>query len=419
MLENEEKTLLDAMAADLGKPAFEGWMTDVGVLISEFKHMRSALAGHLRPERVQLPLFMRPGKAQIVQEPLGVILVMSPWNYPINLAVSPLAAALAAGNAAVLKPSELSPATSEALALLLPRYVDPEATQVVTGGQDVATELLAHPFDHIVFTGSSSVGKIVMKAAAANLTPVTLELGGKSPAIIDPSADLEVAARRIAQGKVLNAGQTCIAPDHIYVPRTSMNEFLEHLGNAFAAMVPDRRAGNYTRIVSRRHFDRLVAMIPKDGVVFGGEYDTDSLTIAPTIVVDPDPESPLMTEEIFGPLLPVVGVGDVDDAIDAINAQPKPLALYVFGTDEAAIDRVIRRTSSAAVGVNQTMYHAGAPRLPFGGVGNSGTGRYRGMSGVDRLSNPKSVLRRGMSPDPGLAYPPYGPIARRVLRRLI
>jgi aldehyde dehydrogenase (NAD+) len=421
MLEKEERTLLDAMHEDLGKPRFEGWATDIGVLVTEFEHIRKRLPRYLRADRVKVPLFMQPSRAEIHLEPLGVVLILSPWNYPVNLALSPLAAAVAAGNAAVVKPSEISGFTSSALADLLPRYVDDEAIQVVTGGPDAAESLLAQRFDHIVFTGSPRIGSSVMKAAADTLTPVTLELGGKSPVIIDDAAQLEVAARRVALGKLLNAGQTCIAPDYVLATERTRDRFVDHLIDAIDAMLGNdpERSVEYGRIVSDRHWNRLVDLIPDDGIVAGGSGDQATRYLQPTVVLDPDPDSRLMTEEIFGPILPIVTVRDLDEAISFVEQRPKPLVLYLFTEDDDVVDRVNHSLSSGALSVNQTMFHAAIPELPFGGVGNSGMGRYRGLTGIRTLSNPKSVLRAKTSPDLGAAYPPRGRIAQRVMRRFL
>lgn len=421
LLRKEERALLDAMQEDLGKPRFEGWTTDIGVLITEFEYIRKRLNRYLRSERVRVPLVMQPGRAEIQLEPLGVVLVISPWNYPVNLSLSPMAAALAAGNAAVLKPSEISRFTASALADLLPLYVDDEAVQVVTGGREVAEELLGQRFDHIVFTGSPNVGSMVMKAASEHLTPVTLELGGKSPTIVDDSADLATSARRIALGKLLNAGQTCIAPDYVLVTERSRDRLVDELVTAIGDMLGTDPASSteYGRIVSDRHWSRLVDLIPDTGVVHGGGAAQVTRYIEPTIVVDPPPDSPVMSEEIFGPILPIVTIADIDAAISFVTARPKPLVLYLFAEDDAVIESVRKRTSSGAMSINQTMFHAAIPELPFGGVGTSGMGRYRGLTGVSALSNPKSILTAKTSPDPSLAYPPRGPLARRIIRRLI
>jgi aldehyde dehydrogenase (NAD+) len=424
MLVEEESALTRAMRSDLGKPAFEGWATDLGIVGREIRHIRKHLGRHLRARRVRMPLLATPGRAEIRLEPLGVVLVLAPWNYPVNLAVSPLAAALAAGNTAIVKPSEHAPATSEALATLVPRHVDDQAVAVVQGGADVAEALLRERFDHIFYTGGGAVGRSVMAAAAAHLTPVTLELGGKSPAIVDASADLEVTARRIVQGKLINAGQTCIAPDHVLVSHARRDELVEAIVASIERMYGSEPAtsADYGRIVSPAHLDRLTALVHEPGsgtVVAGGATDPATRYMAPTVLVDTDPDSAIMREEIFGPVLPVIGLADTEEAIRFVNSRPKPLVVYLFADDPAVVDDVVARTSSGAVAVNQTMVHAGIPGLPFGGVGASGTGRYRGLAGVDRLSNPKSVLRRPARPDPPIAYPPYTRVRRALLRRII
>ena len=421
LLRKEERTLLDAMHEDLGKPRFEGWVTDIGVLITEFEYIRKRLDRYLRPRRVRVPAFMQPAKAEIMLEPLGVVLVISPWNYPVNLALSPLAAAAAAGNAVVLKPSEYSGFTSGALADLIPQYLDGEAIRVVNGDAEVAQQLLAQPLDHVMFTGSPRVGSLVMKAAAEHLTPVTLELGVKSPAIVHPSADLTVTARRIAFGKLMNAGQTCIAPDYVLVDAGNRDELVDRLTDAIGKLTGGDalRSPDYGRIISDWHWGRLMGLLPEEGVVLGGSGDRDSRFIEPTLVIDPPLDAPIMQEEIFGPILPILSVENVEAAITFVNARPKPLVLYIFGSNDEAIDLVNERTSSGATSINQTMYHAGIPELPFGGVGTSGTGRYRGLAGVSTFSNHKSVLRKKLTPDPGVGYPPYGRVAKRLLKRLI
>jgi aldehyde dehydrogenase (NAD+) len=424
MLEREEGRLLDAMRQDLGKPAFEGWATDIGSVATELRYLRKRLPGWLVPTRVRVPLVARPGRAEVRLEPLGSVLVISPWNYPIQLSVTPIGAALAAGNTVVLKPSELSPATSAALAELLARYLDPAAIAVLEGGPEVAEELLTHRFDHIFFTGSGRVGRLVAEAAAKHLTPTTLELGGKSPALVSRTADLEVASRRLVQGKFVNAGQTCLAPDYVLVAAGRRDQLVEELRRAIRdSYGPDPRASpHYGRVVNLDHLRRLAALLDDQDsgvVVEGGGIDAADRYMAPTLVVDPDPGSALMEEEIFGPILPILTMDGVDEAIEFVNARPKPLVLYLFADDEATIDRVVRRTSSGGVGVNQCLYHFAVSDLPFGGVGASGYGSYHGLAGIERLSNVKGVLIRPEKPDLRLAYPPYGPVSRRLLRRII
>ncbi len=422
LLDEGEDRLVDALVADMGKPRIEGWTTDLGVTAAEVELVRKKVAQWAKPRRASLPLVALPGRGRVHPEPLGTVLVIAPWNYPVQLLIEPLAAALAAGNAVVVKPSELAPATSAALADLIRRHLDADAVQVVEGGPEVATELLAERWDHIFFTGSTRVGRIVMEAAAKHLTPVTLELGGKSPAVVHRSANLEVAGRRIAWGKFLNAGQTCIAPDHVLVDEAVHDELVDHIRQAVQDFYGEdpKASADYARIVNRGHLDRLAALLDGSGeVAVGGEVDADRRYIAPTVLVGTSPDAPVMGEEIFGPILPVLPVASVDEAVDRINARPKPLALYVFADDDDVVDDVLDRTSSGGVCVNHTLVHITPPDLPFGGVGESGTGRYHGRSGFDTFSNLKSVLRKPTRPDPALLYPPYTKTKARIIRRAL
>jgi aldehyde dehydrogenase (NAD+) len=422
LLREAEDDLLRALAADLGKPAVEGWATDLGVTAAEIRHIHKHVDEWARPRRVRVGLTSRPGKGVLAPEPLGVALIVAPWNYPVQLVLAPLAAAVAAGNAAVVKPSELAPATSEVLARLLPRYLDPEAVRVVEGDASVSTALLEERFDHVFFTGSTRVGRIVAEAAAKHLTPTVLELGGKSPAIVDASADIEVAARRIAWGKFLNAGQTCIAPDHVLVHADAHDELVAHLVEAVRAFYGEdpRTSPDYARIVNQRHHARLVGLLDGSGeVAVGGDHDADTCYLAPTVLVGTGPDAPVMADEIFGPILPVLAVPSIEDAVAAVNSRPKPLALYVFAEDDEVVDRVLDATSSGGVCVNHTILHITPPDLPFGGVGPSGMGRYHGRSGFDTFSNLKSVLRKGTRPDPNLMYPPYTEKKARIIRRAL
>jgi aldehyde dehydrogenase (NAD+) len=411
-----------ALAADMGKPSFEGWLTDIASCRSEIEHMLKHLDSWMRPRKVRVSLVAQPGKATVVSEPLGCVLVIAPWNYPIQLLVNPLAAALAAGNAVVAKPSELAPACSSLLARLLPEYLD--AVTVVQGGPAVTQALLSEPFDHIFFTGSTNVGRVVMAAAAAHLTPVTLELGGKSPAVVDSSARLAVAARRIAWGKFLNAGQTCIAPDYVLVQREHRDAIVDAIGKAIGEFYgADVKASkDYGRIINDRHVARLSGLLDDDHggtVAFGGDVVGSDRFVAPTVVVDPRPDSAMMTDEIFGPILPVISVVDRNEAIEFVNARPKPLALYAFADDAAAVDDIVARTTAGGVCVNHALLHFAVADLPFGGVGASGMGRYHGRSGFDTFSNSKPVLYKRSRPDPSISYPPYSAWKRRILSRLL
>ncbi len=421
LVTEHESELLQAMADDFGKPRFEAWMSDLMPVAAEAAHARKHLARWMRPAIHWPGKANLPGRAWTVAEPKGTVLVIAPWNYPVQLALAPLVAAVAAGNTVVVKPSELAPATSTALAHLVPRYLDPEGVAVVEGAVDVATALLDQPFDHLFFTGSTTVGKVVMAAAAQHLASVTLELGGKSPVIVTRDADIEVAARRIAWGKLLNAGQTCIAPDYVLVERPVAQQLVDGLVRSIQDMEgPDPRRTR-TRIVNTRHLARLEGLLAGAGgrVATGGSVDHDERWVEPTVVIDPDPRSALMNEEIFGPILPVITVDSVTEATELVNGRDKPLALYLFTGSRTTERTVVGSTTSGGVCVNHTMMHFLVPELPFGGVGASGTGAYHGRSGFDELSHRKPVLRRGVRPDLSVTYPPFTEAKERLLRRIL
>jgi aldehyde dehydrogenase (NAD+) len=423
MLVDHEDELVGAIADDLRRHEFEGYAADIGHAKGEVRLMAKNLASWAKPRRVRLPLTAQPGKGWIVPEPLGVVLVIAPWNYPIQLLVEPVAAALAAGNTVVAKPSELAPACSAALARLLPRYLDDSAVAVVEGGVPETTALLEQRYDHIFFTGSTNVGRVVMRAAAEHLTPVTLELGGKSPAIVAADADLDVAARRIAWGKHLNAGQTCIAPDYVLVEATVRDELVDKLADTFDDFHPDgpQASGDFARIINDRHLDRLRGLLDDHGgtVAHGGEVIHGDRYVAPTLVVDPDSTSALMTEEIFGPILPVITVESVDHAIEFVNEREKPLALYLFSGSDATADHVVEATSSGGVCVNHTLMHNVPHTLPFGGVGHSGMGTCHGKAGFDTFTHHKSVLRKPTRPDPSILYPPYSKLKTKLVKKVM
>lgn len=424
MLTEGEEELLAALAADLGKPAVEGWSTEIALPIADIEDTLKRLDGWVRPERVPTPMAQRPGRSWIVREPLGVALVIAPWNYPLQLLVLPLAAALAAGNCVIVKPSELAPATSAAIARLLPRYTDPAAVHVVEGGVAETTELLAQRLDHIFYTGNGRVGRIVMRAAAEHLTPVTLELGGKSPAIVAADADVPVAARRIAWGKFLNAGQTCVAPDHVLVHRAVHDRFVAELRTAVRQFYGEdpRSSPDYGRIVNDQHFTRVTGLLDAGGyanLVTGGQRDAASRYLAPTVVDGVRDDAALMAEEIFGPVLPVLPVEDVAAAVDRVNAADKPLALYAFTGDQATVRQIVDGTSSGGVVINHTLLHLSVPGLPFGGVGASGMGAYHGRHGFEVFSHRRAMLAKPAKPDLPVQYPPYTGWKRRVLRKVL
>jgi aldehyde dehydrogenase (NAD+) len=424
MLEEREDAFLDAIHADLGRPRFEGWFADVSFTIREIREMRRHFARWARDERVRPPLQFLGTRNTIVREPLGVVLVIAPWNYPVQLLVHPVAAALAAGNAVVAKPSEVSPTVSAVLAEFLPQYVDPDALAVVEGGVPETQALLAERFDHIFYTGNGTVARHVAEAAARNLTPVTLELGGKSPVIVDRDADLDGAARRIAWGKFMNAGQTCIAPDYVLVHEEVHDQLVDKL----ATVVRDRygedpkASDSFGRIVNERHAQRLKGLLDAGGyksVACGGTVDLGARYVAPTVLAGVDTDAAVMGEEIFGPILPVLPVADVDEAVAYVNGHDKPLALYVFTNSGDTADRVLRRTSSGGACVNEVVSHIAIPAMPFGGVGPSGTGAYGGRWGFEQFSHRKAVQRRPRWLELKAVYPPYTQAKEKLLRRLL
>ncbi len=421
MLVDHEDDFLDALAADLGKPRLEGWSTEVGYLVTEVDHLLRHLGRWSRGHRVPVRLALRPGRARVLPEPLGVVLVIAPWNFPLHLVLAPLVGAIAAGNCVIAKPSELAPHTSASVAALTRQYLDPTGVVIVEGGPAEAQALLEQPLDRVLFTGSARVGRLVMQAASRQLVPVTLELGGKSPAIVDEDADVEVAARRVAWGKYLNAGQTCIAPDYVLVPRSLEERFVEHVRvaiNEFYGPEPER-SPDYGRIVNDAHLERLRGLLAGGRVSIGGQVDPGARYFAPTVLQDVDPTAPVMTEEVFGPILPVIPVEGTDEAVAFVRARPKPLALYLFTRSRAARRHVLAATSSGGVAVNTTLLQAAVPGLPFGGVGPSGMGAYHGRASFDTFSHARAVLTRSTHPDLRVAYPPFTRTKARVYRKLL
>ncbi|MEV5240760.1 aldehyde dehydrogenase family protein [Streptomyces cinnamoneus] len=394
MLTENDAALVAALHQDLGKSAYEAFRTEIDFTLREIDHTLDHLDAWLRPEPAPVPPHLGEAAAWTRYDPLGVVLVIAPWNYPAQLLLAPMVGALAAGNAVVAKPSELAPATSAALAGLLPRYLDTDAVAVVEGGVPETTALLAERFDHIFYTGNGAVGRIVMTAAARHLTPVTLELGGKSPVFVDRDTDPAVVAERLAAGKFLNAGQTCVAPDYVLTDPETARALEPALIRAVEALYGSDPAASesYGRIVNERHFDRLTALLGSGRLVTGGAGDRATKYIAPTVLADVDPGAPVMQEEIFGPVLPVVTVRDLDEAIAFINDREKPLALYAFTGSETTRRRLASETSSGGLGFGLPLAHLTVPDLPFGGVGESGMGRYHGRYSIETFSHRKAVL---------------------------
>jgi aldehyde dehydrogenase (NAD+) len=421
MLEDNEDLFLAALKADLGKPTAEGFITDLAFVTGEIKLMIKNLRRWNSVEKVSTPLVALPARSALMPEPLGVVCVIAPWNYPVQLLLVPAAGAIAAGNAVVMKPSEVSSHVSEVLGTLVAKYMDNDAVALIEGGVQETTELLAQKFDHIFYTGNGKIGRVVMAAAAVNLTPVTLELGGKSPVIVDESANIEVSARRVAWGKWLNAGQTCVAPDYVLVNEKVQDRFVDALRGVLKDFYGDdpRSSDSYGRIVSPRHFDRLVSLMKGGSPIIGGETDAADRYVAPTVLGNVNMDSPLMQEEIFGPLLPIIPVKSLDQAVDFINDRDHPLALYVFAEKSSVIDSVLDRTTAGGVTVNGTLLHLTNPNLPFGGVGESGMGGYHGKSGVRVFQHMKPVLRRSTKVDPKITYPPYTDAKLKIFRKVL
>lgn len=409
LLKEREAEALAALRADLGKPALEAYASELGFLVAELDHTIKHLPSWVKPEKVSTPLANQPASSVVMREPLGVVLIIAPWNYPLQLALGPLMAAIAAGNCAVVKPSEVSSHTSALLARWLTDFA-PGAVAVVEGGVPETTALLEQRFDHVFFTGSTQVGKVVMQAAAKHLTPVTLELGGKSPCIVDKDVDLDVAARRILWGKFWNAGQTCVAPDYLLVHEAIERPLVDALRRTLAEFygADPAKSPDYARVVNERHHARLVGLLGQGELIVGGQHDEATRYLAPTIVKNPPLDSRLMTDEIFGPILPMITVKDLDAAIEFVNERPKPLALYVFSNDARTQRRVLEETSSGGACVNDTIAHLSVPDLPFGGVGDSGMGAYHGRAGFETFSHRKSVMNKKTWMDVKLRYPPYG-----------
>ena len=420
----QEDRLIDALAADVGKPRIEAYTTEIAFTINEIDHTLKHLNAWTKPEKVRVPITFKPGKAALRPEPLGTVCIIAPWNYPVQLLFAPLVPALAAGNTAVLKPSEVTPSVAALIEELVPKYFDSSTVAVVTGAVKETTALLEERFDHIFYTGNGQVGRVVMRAAAEHLTPVTLELGGKSPAIVAADANIDVAAKRIAWAKFLNAGQTCVAPDYVLVEEQVKDQLLVALADAVTTFYGDdpQLSADYARIVNERHHDRLMKLLSDggyDATVFGGTGDRGNRYLAPTVLTGVKPDAAVMADEIFGPILPVITVGDVGEAIRFVNDREKPLALYAFSSNDETLEHVVANTSAGGVTLNHAVLHLAVPDLPFGGVGESGTGSYHGKSGFDTFSHFKAVLDKPTRPDPALMYPPYTATKQKIIRKFM
>lgn len=406
-IKEHEQDIIGALRADLNKSEFESFSTEIGILLEEISFITKKLKNWAKPQKVTTALTHFGTKGIQYPEPYGSVLIISPWNYPFQLAILPLIGAIAAGNCVVIKPSELTPHTSAIIAELIASIFTPEYVAVVEGAVEASNSLLALPFGYIFFTGSVGVGKIVMQAAAKHLTPVTLELGGKSPCIIHRDADLKLAAKRIAWGKFLNAGQTCIAPDYLYVHQEVKSEFIGYLQEAIHELYSDNALNNdnYVRIVSKRHFDRLIGFIEEGYIIEGGNHDAETLKIQPTLLTGISWDNLVMQDEIFGPILPILSYSSLEEVITAIQSKSHPLALYLFAKNKKVIDKVIREVEFGGGSINDTIYHAATPYLPFGGKGSSGMGTYHGKASFDAFTHYKSVLKQTNRVDIPFRYP--------------
>jgi aldehyde dehydrogenase (NAD+) len=418
MVENEA-AIADALEQDLDRKPFEAWLADSASTAGEARYAYKNVGKWMRRRYRLLELAQLPGRGWVEYEPYGTVLIIGAWNYPFYLTLGPAVGALAAGNAMVLKPSEITPASSQLMAELVPEYLDGDAIAVVEGDGAVSQELIAQGFDRICFTGGTEIGRKVYEGAAPHLTPVTLELGGKSPVIVAEDADVDVAAKRIAWIKLMNSGQTCVAPDYVLADAKIRDRLVDKITEAVKTFESENPAGK--RIVNQRQFDRLAGYLAatKGRIALGGGTDAASLRIQPTVVVDPDPDEPLMKDEIFGPILPILTVQNLDEAIKFVNARSKPLSAYLFTKAKSIRERVIRDVPAGGMLVNHLAFQVTTAKLPFGGVGPSGMGAYHGKYGFEEFSHSKTVMTKPTRPDlSSMIYPPYTEKAWKLARRL-
>lgn len=409
LLNENEKLLIEAVQKDFRKSPFETYATEIGLIHTDINFALKNIQNWTNPKSVSGSLVNFPSKNYTISEPYGNALIISPWNYPILLALQPLVGAIAAGNTAIIKPSELTPHTSEFLQKLISQYFYKQYISVILGGATIANELIHLNFDYIFFTGSTRVGKIIMKAASEKLTPLTLELGGKSPCIVDKTANIDVTARRIAWGKFVNAGQTCVAPDYLLVHKSVKAELIESINKEITNFYGNEIIENkdYPRIINSDHFERLTRYLENGTTVFGGAFDENDLYIEPTLLTDVNWSDLVMQEEIFGPILPIIEFETADECINGVHKYPRPLALYVFTSDEAFESKIFDNISFGGGAVNDTIAHLGNHHLAFGGVGASGFGSYHGKASFDAFSHRKSVMKKTFWLDVPLRYPPY------------
>lgn len=415
--EHEDK-ICEALKKDLGKDSIESYMAEIGMVLEDLSYAIKHIRRWSKKEFKMSPIAQFPSLSFRVAEPYGVTLVMSPWNYPFLLTIQPLVGAVAAGNCVVVKPSEYSVYTSDVMKKIIEEVFEPEYVTTILGDKDVATKVLEQNFDYIFYTGSTRVGKIVMEAASKNLTPVTLELGGKSPVIVDKSSNVDLAAKRVAFGKLLNCGQTCVAPDYVFVHKDVKEKFVESSKKYIVKFLGEKPLENdeYPKMIDKRQFDRMIELIDKDAILLGGDFDENTLKIAPTLLDNKDMDSKAMQEEIFGPILPVIEYEDINRVIEYINSNNKPLALYLFTNDRKLENRILKEVAFGGGCINDTIIHLATTKMGFGGVGYSGIGEYHGKYSFKTFSHYKSIVRKANWLDLPMRYHPYKKINDKLIR---
>jgi aldehyde dehydrogenase (NAD+) len=421
LLVEHEDEIIKALHSDLHKHEFEAYATEVGFVVKDLDKALSKLDKWAAPQAVSTPLFHFKANSYTMAEPYGNTLIIAPWNYPFQLLFAPIIGAMAAGNTAIVKPSEYAPATAKIAAKIINQNFEPQYLHLVEGGIAETQALLAQKFDYIFFTGGTGVGKVIYKAAAEHLTPVTLELGGKSPCIVDYDTQLNYTAKRLVWGKFVNAGQTCIAPDYVLVDKKIKAALIEKIKHYITKFYGDnpQKSDSYGRIINERHFERIIGYLKDGKIVHGGQHDISDKFIAPTVIDAPDLNAPLMQDEIFGPLLPIIEYEDIREAIDFIKQRPKPLALYIFSKNDLKIQRILSETSAGGVTINDTLMHIANSDLPFGGVGDSGIGAYHGQHSFNTFSHTKAVLHRSFLVEEPVRYAPYNKVSRKWLKRIM
>lgn len=418
-----EEEIIEAHLRDLGRHPYETYAAEIGSVLNSIGYIIKHLRKWAKVKKVKTPIHQFGSKSYIQPEPYGVVLVIGPFNYPFNLSIEPMIGAMAAGNCVVIKPSEQTPTVSKVIREMLTKNFEHNYIRVVEGEKEVTSRLIHSPFDYIFFTGSVPVGKIVMEAASVNLTPVTLELGGKSPCIIDKSANIKVAAERIAWGKFFNAGQTCIAPDYLLIHQSIKDKFTEEFKNTISKFYGDNieKSKDFSRIVNERHTNRLISIIEKDRkkIIFGGNYNLKNKYIEPTVIDKVTWEDECMKDELFGPIMPMMSFNNINEVIGMINGRPKPLAIYTFSNDKSVQNKILTSTSSGGFCVNDTLSHFSTHYLPFGGVGNAGMGAYHGEESFKTFSHMKSILNKSTAVRMSLIFPPYSDSNLKIVKKLL